>query len=308
MRRHGFTLIELLVVIAIIAVLIALLLPAVQAAREAARRLQCTNNMKQIGLGLHNYHQINNALPYGTGVCCTPAGGNWSTFILPTMEQNAIYNGLNQNLGYNTIDNTSIVRTVIATFICPSDPDASKPISTRFAAHNASPALMLWYPASMGPTHMDNCDFCANKTPGSTNYCCQGFNFGTNGNASLGISAGTFAGMFGRTSRVIGFHEVMDGLSTTFMVGETLPGDCTFMGVYSQNFPLTGTIIPLNTFEKAVDANWWRTCGFKSRHPGGGNMLMGDGSVRYIKQSISYYVWNVLGTRAGGEIVSADAY
>ncbi|AGA27448.1 DUF1559 family PulG-like putative transporter [Singulisphaera acidiphila] len=308
MRRRGFTLIELLVVIAIIAVLIALLLPAVQAAREAARRAQCTNNMKQIGLGLHNYHQINNALPYGTGVCCTPAGGNWSTFILPTMEQNAIYNGLNQNLGYNTVYNTTIVRTVISTFICPSDPAASNPVTTRFAAHDASPALMLWYPASMGPTHMDNCDFCIDKTPSSTNYCCQGYNFGTNGNAGLGISAGTFAGMFGRTSRVIGFHEITDGLSTTFMVGETLPGDCTFMGVFSQNFPLSGTIIPLNTFETAVDSNWWRTCGFKSKHSSGGNMLMGDGSVRFIKQSISYYVWNVLGTRAGGEIVSSDAY
>jgi prepilin-type N-terminal cleavage/methylation domain-containing protein/prepilin-type processing-associated H-X9-DG protein len=308
MQRRGFTLIELLVVIAIIAVLIALLLPAVQAAREAARRAQCTNNMKQIGLGLHNYHQINNALPYGTGVCCTPAGGNWSTFILPTMEQSAIYNGLNQYLGYNTVHNTTTVRTVISTFICPSDPAASNPVVTRFAAHDASPAMMLWYPASMGPTHMDNCDFCPSKTPSSANYCCQGYNFGTNGNTGLGIAAGTFAGMFGRTSRSVGFHEITDGLSTTFMVGETLPADCTFMGVFSQNFPLSGTIIPLNTFEKAVDANWWRTCGFKSRHSGGGNMLMGDGSVRFIKQSINYYVWNVLGTRAGSEIVSSDAY
>jgi prepilin-type processing-associated H-X9-DG protein len=97
-------------------------------------------------------------------------------------------------------------------------------------------------------------------------------------------------------------------MSNTFMVGETLPKDCTFMGVYSQNFPLSGTGIPLNTFESAVDTNWWRTCGFKSRHPGGGNMMMGDGSVRFIKQSISYYIWNVLGTRAGGEIISSDSY
>ncbi|MFO0951509.1 MAG: DUF1559 domain-containing protein [Isosphaeraceae bacterium] len=261
---RGFTLIELLVVIAIIAVLIALLLPAVQSAREAARRAQCVNNMKQIGLGLHNYHQVNNALPYGTGVCCTPAGGNWSTFVLPFMEQQQLYNALNQNLGYNTVANSSVVRYSIAAFICPSDPNASTPITTRFAAHDASPAMMLWYPASMGPTHMDYCDFCPNKNPSSTNYCCQGYNFGTNGNTSLGIGAGTFAGMFGRTSRAVGFNEITDGLSSTFMVGETLPKDCTFMGVFSQNFPLSGTIIPLNTFESAVDANWWRTCGYRA--------------------------------------------
>ena len=307
-RRSGFTLIELLVVIAIIAVLIALLLPAVQAAREAARRMQCVNNLKQIGLGLHNYHQVNNAFPYGTGVCCTPAGGNWSTFVLPYMEQTNIYNMLNQNLGYNTPVNTSAVRTVIASFVCPSDPASSTPVTTRFAAHDASPAMMLWYPASMGPTHMDFCDFCSNKTPGPGNYCCQGYNFGTNGNAALGIPAGTFAGIFGRTSIAVGINQVTDGLTNTFAAGETLPGDCTFMGVFSQNFPLSGTIIPLNTFEKAVDANWWRTCGFKSKHPGGGNMLMGDGSVRFVKQAINYQVWNALGTKAGGEILSSDSY
>jgi prepilin-type processing-associated H-X9-DG protein len=296
-----------LVVIAIIAVLIALLLPAVQSAREAARRMQCTNNLKQIGLGLHNYNQANNALPYGTGICCTPAGGNWSTFVLPFMELTASYNALNQDLGYNTPANSTIVTTVISTFVCPSDPDASQPITTRFAAHDASPAMMLWYPASMGPTHMDLCDFCPNKTPSSSNYCCQGYNFGTNGNGA-DIPPGTFAGMFGRTTHAVGFNEVSDGLSNTFMVGETLPKGCTFMGVFSQNFPLSGTIIPLNTFETAVDDRWWRTCGFKSRHPGGGNMMMGDGSVRFIKQSINFVTWNNLGTRAGGEIVSSDAY
>jgi prepilin-type N-terminal cleavage/methylation domain-containing protein len=307
-RRAGFTLIELLVVIAIIAVLIALLLPAVQAAREAARRAQCTNNLKQIGLGLHNYHQVNNVLPYGTGICCTPAGGNWPTFVLPFMEQAQMYDALNQNLGYNGVANSTVVRYVISTFMCPSDPNASTPVTTRYAAHDASPALMLWYPASMGPTQMDYCDFCPNKTPSSSNYCCQGYNFGTNGNAALGIAAGTFAGMFGRTTHAVGFNEVTDGLSATFMAGETLPKDCTFMGVFSQNFPLSGTIIPLNTFESAVDTNWWRTCGYKSKHPGGANMIMGDASVRFVKQSISFYVWNVLGTRAGSEIVSADAY
>jgi len=304
---RGFTLIELLVVIAIIAVLISLLLPAVQSAREAARRAQCVNNLKQIGLGLHNYHQTNNVLPYGTGVCCTPAGGNWTTFILPYMEQIQLYNALNQNLGYNTVANRSICQTVISTFVCPSDPEAAQPIMTRFAAHNVNPALALWYPASMGPTHMDQCPFCPNQTPSSTNFCCQGFNFGTNGNTALGISPGTFAGMFGRTSRAIGFNEIPDGLSNTIAVGETLPKQCTFMGVFSQNFPLSGTMIPLNIMETAVDSNWFRTCGYKSMHPGGGNFLFGDGSTRFIKRTINYQTYNALGTRAGGEIISSDS-
>jgi prepilin-type processing-associated H-X9-DG protein len=113
--------------------------------------------------------------------------------------------------------------------------------------------------------------------------------------------------MFGRTSRAIGFHEIPDGLSNTIAVGETLPKQCTFMGVFSQNFPLSGTMIPLNTMETAVDSNWFRTCGYKSMHPGGGNFLLGDGSTRFIKRTINYQIYNALGTRAGGEIISSDA-
>jgi prepilin-type N-terminal cleavage/methylation domain-containing protein len=315
--RRGFTLIELLVVIAIIGVLVALLLPAVQAAREAARRAQCSNNLKQIGLGLHNYVQVNTKLPYGTGICCTPAGGNWSTFILPYAEQSTLYNALNQYVGYNTAQNTSVVQTVISMFVCPSDPAAGAPIMARFSTHDASPALGLWYPASMGPTQMDACYYCPNPNASPSNYCCQGSNFGTNANTALNIPAGTFAGMFGRTTHAVGFEEVTDGLSTTFMAGETLPAECTFLGVFSQNFPLSATIIPVNTFwTQAVPAlsgqgastYYAKACGYKSKHPGGVNMLMGDASTRFIKQSISYYVWNVVGTRAGNEIVSSDAY
>ena len=224
------------------------------------------------------------------------------------MEQAQLYNALNQNLGYNVPANSSITSTVISTFVCPSDPAASRPIMTRFAPHNVSPAMALWYPASMGPTHMDSCPFCPDGTPSSANYCCQGWNFGTNGNAALGIAAGTFAGPFGRTSRAVGFNEISDGLTNTILVGETLPEHCTFLGVFSQNFPLSGTTIPLNKMEKAVDSNWFRTCGYKSMHPGGGNFLMGDGSTKFLKQSINFVIYNALGTRAGGEIISSDAY
>ena len=202
-------------------------------------------------------------------------------------------------------------------FVCPSDPAAGAPIMTRFSAHDASPALGLWYPASMGPTQMDACYYCPNQTASFSNYCCQGNNFGTNANTALNIPAGTFAGMFGRWPDPVGFEEVTDGLSTTFMVGESLPGECLFLGVYSQNFPLSATIIPVNTFwtqptpsQSAAGSSTYyaKACGFKSKHPGGVNMLMGDASTRFVKQSIGYYVWNVVGTRAGGEVVSSDAY
>jgi len=152
---------------------------------------------------------------------------------------------------------------------------------------------------------MDQCPFCPDGTPSPTNYCCQGWNFGTG--AGGGAAAGTFAGMFGRTDvTLIKVASVSDGLSNTIMVGETLPGQCTFMGLYSQNFPLTGTSIPLNTMETAVDANWFRTCGFKSLHPNGANFAMGDGSVRFIATTIDYRLYNELGTRAGGEPVSLN--
>jgi prepilin-type N-terminal cleavage/methylation domain-containing protein/prepilin-type processing-associated H-X9-DG protein len=304
-RRYAFTLIELLVVIAIIGILIGLLLPAIQKVREAANRAKCQNNLKQIGLAIHNFESANGFFPHGAGVCCTPTGPNWTVAILPFVEQGNQSNALNLTVseGLRNPVNASAVQRVIPLFICPTDPASNAPIMTRFAAHNASPAQALWYPASMGPTHMDQCPFCTSGTPSPSNFCCQGYNFGTNGNAALGIAPGTFAGMFGRTTvTTIAISNVTDGLSNTIMVGETLPGQCTFIGVYSQNFPLSGTSIPLNHMESAVDSNWFRTCGYKSLHPGGANFVMGDGSVRFVAEAIDYRTYNALGTRAGGEV------
>jgi len=302
MKRRAFTLIELLVVIAIIAILIALLVPAVQKVREAAARSQCTNNLKQIALAIQSFEGTQKRFPHGTGVCCTPTGPNWAVDIMPFADQANVAKALDLTIatGLKNAVNAQAVQRVMPLFICPSDPASATPIMTRFAAHNASPAHALWYPVSMGPTHMDQCPFCPNGTPSATNFCCQGWNFGTQ--AGGGFPAGTFAGMFGRTDVIaIKVASVTDGLSNTFMVGETLPLGCTFMGVFSQNFPLSGTSIPLNTMEVAVDTNWFRTCGFKSLHPGGANFAMGDGSVHFVSQNIDYRVYNELGTRAGGE-------
>src|SRR6201992_3199969 len=131
--RSGFTLIELLVVIAIIAVLIALLLPAVQAAREAARRGQCINNLKQLGLGMQNYHDINNGFPIGRmGLGYTYAYGTannnrrtWALSITSTIEQQALYNATNFSLGFNAAQNTTACWITVGVFHCPSDPNTS---------------------------------------------------------------------------------------------------------------------------------------------------------------------------------------
>ena len=302
MPRRAFTLIELLVVIAIIAILIALLVPAVQKVREAAARAQCTNNLKQISLGILNFEGAHKRFPHGTGVCCTPTGPNWAVSIMPYADLGVVADSLNLAIatGLKNPVNLPIEQQPLKLFICPSDPWSANPIMTRFAAHNASPAHALWYAACMGPTHMDSCPFCPNGTPGANNYCCQGWNFGTQ--AGGGFPAGTFAGIFGRTDIInIKIAMVTDGLSNTFLVGETLPKGCTFMGLYSQNFPLSGTSIPLNIMEEYVDTNWFRSFGYKSLHSAGVNFAMGDGSVRTIVQAIDYRVYNELGTRAGGE-------
>ena len=185
--------------------------------------------------------------------------------------------------------------------MCPSDPLAGKPVMDRFT-HNASPQMALWYPASMGPIHMDSCPFSPDPTPSLSNYSCQGNNFGTT--AGNGAPANYSVGAFGRNTVCTTMAKIRDGTSNTFLVGETLPGHCNFMGVFSHNFPLSGTSIPINIMESAVGTNWYRTCGFKSMHEGGANFAMCDGSVHFISQYIDYRLYNGLGTIKGGEPVS----
>ncbi len=299
--RRGFTLIELLMIISIIGILIALLLPAVQRARAAAHRIQCVNNLKQIGLGLHNYHTAIRKFPYGTNGCCSNAGGNWTTMLLPYLEQTALYNQINFKGNLKDAAHATVVKTVIPAFMCPADPESGRPIMERYS-HNATPEMALWYPASMGPIHMDSCPFSPDPTPSQGNFSCQGYNFGTT--AGGGSPANFSVGAFGRNTVSTRIADIRDGTSNTFMVGETLPGHCTFMGVFAHNFPLSGTSIPLNIMESANGTNWYRTCGFKSLHGGGANFAMCDGSVHFVSQYIDYRLYNNLGTIRGGEVVS----
>jgi prepilin-type N-terminal cleavage/methylation domain-containing protein/prepilin-type processing-associated H-X9-DG protein len=315
--RPGFTLIELLVVIAIISVLIALLLPAMQSAREAARRTQCVNNEKQIGLAMHNYVQSNNALPgadmsYNSSY---PTELSALSQALPYLELSNVFNSINCDFAYSDPPNNTAMMTVVNGFICPSDlPD---PI-----------------PSLGGQTN-----YMANMGSGIVWQAAIG------GNAGLPMPSGVFYGDSATT-----FAAITDGLSNTTFFSERVLADGNNAIVspiadvfFSPGFPTTPddamqqclavNIYDLNNqFPLFMGAPWLngqhifthvmppdsRSCGFfvalravmpaSSRHPGGVNVLFGDGSVKFIKDSVSLATWRSLGTRAGGEVISSDSY
>ncbi|MDO4551163.1 MAG: DUF1559 domain-containing protein [Planctomycetia bacterium] len=300
MKSRGFTLIELLVVIAIIGIIVGLMLPAIGAARESGRRLKCSNNMKQIGLGLNGYLTLFQKFPMATPYTNTSPynrpGPTWVAAILPYMEQEGLYRKFDFDLCLNHADNKEAVTTVVPILVCPSDPDCDNPIvtlRTNWSNSNPTESLGLWYAGSIGPTHMDSMPFCPEKNP---SYCNQGNNFGSLKPVDNSVGA------FGRYPSGKKPRDFKDGLSHTIFVGETIPADCAYSCAYCINFPLSGTGIPINLRETMLNstevAPYYRACGFKSYHTGGINILMGDGSIHYIADSIDYIIFNALGTRS----------
>jgi prepilin-type processing-associated H-X9-DG protein len=319
-RRSGFTLIALLVVIAIISVLIALLLPAVQSAREAARRIQCVNNLKQIGLALHNYQESRGVLPGADMVWNNPNPNLITELsalsnILPYLEQTNVYNQINFVFSYQDPTNSTAAMTVINGFICPSDlPD---PIPSLGGQTN--------YMANMGSGIV--------------------WQEALNQNASLPWPNGVFYGDSATT-----FAAITDGLSNTAFYSERVLADGNNSIVspiadvfFSPLFPTTpdqATQMCLavdiwnlnNQFPLFMGAPWLngqhiylhvtppdsRSCGFfaalravmppSSHHLGGVNVSFGDGSVKFVKDSVNVQTWRALGTRNGGEVISADSY
>jgi prepilin-type N-terminal cleavage/methylation domain-containing protein/prepilin-type processing-associated H-X9-DG protein len=322
-KADGFTLIELLVVIAIIAVLIALLLPAAQAAREAARRVQCTNNLKQIGLALHGYHEALCTLPMGyiarssflDGATDTAPGWGWSAMILPQLDQGPLYGALNFCHPVEALPSQTVSRSELATFLCPSDVTQG-----AFPVRDPSGTIL------------------ATAAPSSYAPCVGGNETDT----ATGIHYdGRGTGAFFRDSH-IRLAEITDGTSQTIAVVERAWSKASGVwagavtnGTIARGFmngcPTTGAFFyPAATLVQAhchlINTNSDPDGGLddcSSLHPNGANFLFADGSVHFLKNilgdagmfpdggaiaSPAGAVFQALATRAGGEIISADAY
>jgi prepilin-type N-terminal cleavage/methylation domain-containing protein/prepilin-type processing-associated H-X9-DG protein len=352
--RSAFTLIELLVVIAIIAVLISLLLPAVQSAREAARRAQCINNLKQIGLALHNYESANGSFPpsgestnYGPSPAKTQfVDGGWSAMarLLPFIEGGSSFNALNFNVDYNeaTGMNFTGAATVVASFLCPSatrQPDGGRdgidpndPITAAFGygygVDDYAPTCYTDIDPTGTPTGFSLMTPYRNKASRADGLLHQG------------------------KTRI---SEITDGTSNTIMIGEDAGRDARFLSPYTEGYydgvnprPVIGLGAaggdnvarrywrwaepdtaygvsgqPNNKYRPMYEQTAWTnppsngiTFGNNagandelfSYHPGGVNAAFGDGSVRFIKDSINVVTLRSLVTLKGGEVISADNY
>jgi prepilin-type N-terminal cleavage/methylation domain-containing protein/prepilin-type processing-associated H-X9-DG protein len=345
-RRRGFTLIELLVVIAIIGVLIALLLPAVQSAREAARRAQCTNNLKQLGLAVHNYIDQNGSMPIGAYKAkerYNVTGAHEHSILLalaPYYEQANVYNAFNVEVHYAGPDstggsfvNSTMTNIGVSTIWCPSDPDVQQVYLLYYwgAAYGGFPMRYTSYKGNAGPW----------PTPARNTDPTD---------AIFGAQKSNAMGLFHYYSST-NLAEIRDGTSNTLMFGETAYGlldagrdssqqewhwwtsgnygDTMFTTFYPMNPQRrisNGTSVGVNTSVFVVTAS--------SLHPGGSNFAMADGSVRFIKDTINSWpygpngqptlvtstngvftvaqpgfgVYQALSTRKGGEVVSADQY
>jgi prepilin-type N-terminal cleavage/methylation domain-containing protein/prepilin-type processing-associated H-X9-DG protein len=307
-RRRGFTLVELLVVIAIIGILVALLLPAVQAAREAGRRSQCINNLKQLGIAVHNHHDTRKRLPYdsspeaGDSAAWGMGGPNWSWIArsLPFMEQEPLYNQAGVGAHANLNSNPAAIATQIQTLLCPSDGWSNSP---RTDAADLS--------GQIGQTNY--------KGNSGTNWQWgeSRWNPGYQANGTNQNGLGNANGLFWRADAVqkLGLSRITDGTSNTFLVGEDLPELnrwCSWP--YSNNAVGTCAIYP-NAKDPAgrwynnrglagntyVNTGWENTYSFRSRHPGGLQFAMADGSARFVSETIAVNVYRFAATPAGGE-------
>ncbi|WP_406698113.1 DUF1559 domain-containing protein [Singulisphaera sp. Ch08] len=311
-RRRGFTLIELLVVIAIIAVLIALLLPAVQSAREAARRAQCVNNIKQMALAMHNYHDTNGCFPFAL----IQANDKYSCYtgILPFLEQAPLFAAYNTNVGPRHGANTTTSSTKVQAYLCPS---MTLPYAKPDVANNDYLA-----PTSYATS---NGDVYANLYSGRHLY---GEPKGVIIGASTTNSGDTASPLATVACPPISVGSIKDGSSNTVFIGEqdyalkndffgsttTRAGQLRGgQGVWAHGYPRglnfsTWGKFNLHTVNDDVTSEENGIYSFRSQHPGGVNFAFSDGSIRFLKESVSKSIYRALSTRAGGEVVSADSY
>ena len=299
--RPGFTLVELLVVIAIIGILIALLLPAVQMAREAARRIQCTSQMKQLALAMHSYHDSFGALPLNCSfthdVGPLSRGRSWMQGILPYIEQTALHQRI--NVAYSLQANLGVAAHPVEMFNCPSDgstgvvplradvPEEWMLASTSYKACSGS----NWYWG----------EFARSEKSGRFAGSSDGQNQGN------GILCESRTGLV-----VTRFRDITDGTSNTIALGETIVAWSKWSWWYSNNASVGNCATPLNLlFDPGRDPignlqDWTYSNGFMSRHPGGGQFAMVDGSVRFIPETVDLKAYRAMATIQGGEVITND--
>ncbi|QEH37294.1 putative major pilin subunit [Aquisphaera giovannonii] len=351
-HRAGFTLIELLVVVSIIAILIALLLPAVQAAREAARRIQCISNLKQLGLGVHSYESQYSCLPPSFLVAGRdPAHvrwvGDWSVHarMMSFLEQGVLFNAINFNFVHNDVSNLTVTSQVVALFVCPSDV-APRSITTGLATTAANSygwSMGDWYEwGGLGGSIPSRSAFAANSakalssiTDGlSSTMFASEVRSGQDALSGLAVlsqlnSSDTVLGaddppqtvlnkIDPNTTALVRSHTdwadgsaVQSGMTTAYRpnmkvimpdgMGRGSDGSNTGTSFTARNLDLMG--IP-----EAEGRATFAAVTSRGYHPGGVNVLMGDGSARFIKDSVTGDVWRALGTISGNEIISSGDY
>jgi len=303
-RRHGFTLVELLVVIAIIGILIGLLLPAVQAVRAAARRTQCSNNLKQIGLAVHNYETAQGgtlpiSISYGqepTNPTPEPNGKGWILSVLPFMEQNALYDqfvpffvgSFWSNGGIRNPDPQcrQAMKTPVETLHCPSDQSVMK-LSTTQNQWEGIEVAQTSYKGVLGMTCMGGAWPELGCTPDCHNRTgCKGLFYRNDYQEPINI------------------EFILDGTSNTFMVGEDVPKYNQHSAAYYANGDYASTHAPLNYMPPTPEpANWPKVISFRSLHAGGAHFCYADASVHFISENMDHNAYMWMSTRAEGEVV-----
>ena len=282
-RRSAFTLIELLVVIAIIAILIGLLLPAVQKVREAAARMSCSNNLKQIGLAVHNYENVHNQFPFSMDMSRTLYGLGWGAHLLPFIEQDNLYKQFDFKLGYHLQPNWAAGAVPVKTYICPSNPQREL-VSCCSNRRNGATEQEDLYVTHYAPIH------------DSINWIDSAGWPRRDSDATFGIMKPTIGG-------------IADGTSNTLCFTETIgQGPGTFQGHFWSTWSAldtrNGINYPWRLVPRLSHSTWGTNNGPASYHSGGVNALFGDGHVVFLRDSISVLSLRQMATRATGEVLN----